>query len=117
MPQTPKDAKELFDVMVPAALAKWPDKAKEVNAVFGFRITGPGGGEWTCDLTADTPTCVPGDSGNAQCTIEVSSDDFKTMLTGDASVGMQLYFQQKLKIIGDVLLAQKLQQVLSLAQQ
>ena len=58
MPQLPKDAKELFDVLVPDALKKWPDKAKEVNAIYGFKVTGDGGGEWTVNLTSDPPTCV-----------------------------------------------------------
>jgi hypothetical protein len=116
MPQQPKDAKELFDVMVPDALAKWPDKAKEVNAIYFFKITGDGGGEWTANLTEDTPTCVAGDTGNAQCSIEVSSEDFNTMLT-NPQIGMQLYFQGKLKVTGDPMLATKLQQFFSLAQQ
>jgi putative sterol carrier protein len=115
MPQLPKDAKELFDVMVPQALEKWPDKAKEVNAIYCFKITGDGGGEWTVDLTADKPTCVAGDTGNAQCTIEVASEDFNTMLT-NPQIGMQLYFQGKLKVTGDPMLATKLQQFFSLAQ-
>ena len=116
MPQLPKDAKELFDVMVPDALKKWPDKAKEVNAIYGFKVTGEGGGEWTVNLTSDPPTCVPGDSGNAQCSIEVSNEDFQSMLT-NPQIGMQLYFQGKLKVTGDPMLATKLQQVFSLAQQ
>src|SRR4051812_3435230 len=102
----PKDAKELFDVLLPDALKKFPDKAKEVNAIYGFKITGDGGGEWTVDLTADPPTCVKGDSGNAQCSIEVSGEDFQTMLSNPQS-GMQLYFQGKLKVSGDPMLATK----------
>ena len=115
MPQMPKDAKELFDVMVPEALKKWPDKAKEVNAIYCFKITGDGGGEWTVNLTSDEPNCVVGDAGNAQCSIEVAAEDFKTMLT-NPQVGMQLYFQGKLKVTGDPMLATKLQQFFSLAQ-
>jgi hypothetical protein len=116
MPQLPKDAKELFDVLVPDALKKYPDKAKEVNAIYGFKVTGEGGGEWTVDLTSDPPTCVKGDSGSAQCSIEVSNEDFQSMLT-NPQIGMQLYFQGKLKVTGDPMLATKLQQVFSLAQQ
>ncbi len=116
MANMPKDAQELFDVQVPKALQEHPDKAKEVNAIYTFKITGEGGGEWTCDLTADPPTCVKGESGNAQCTIEVAHDDFKTMLS-DPQAGMQLYFQGKLKVSGDPMLATKLQQFFDMAAQ
>jgi hypothetical protein len=115
MAEQPKDAQELFDVQVPDALAKHPDKAKAVNAIYCFKIAGDGGGEWTVDLTSDPPTCVRGDSGKAQCTVEVAHDDFKAML-GNPQVGMQLYFQGKLKVTGDPMLATKLQQFFALAQ-
>ncbi|HVV83627.1 MAG TPA: SCP2 sterol-binding domain-containing protein [Kofleriaceae bacterium] len=115
MPEMPKDAAELFDKLVPAGLAQHPDQAREVNAIYAFKISGEGGGEWTCDLTANPPTCVRGDTGKAQCTIEVSHEDFKTMLS-DPNAGMQLYFQGKLRVSGDPMLAMKLQQLFQLAQ-
>jgi putative sterol carrier protein len=114
MAELPKDAVELFDKMVPAGLAAHPDKAREVNAIYAFKISGEGGGEWTCDLTSSPPTCVRGDTGKAQCTIEVAHDDFKTMLS-DPNAGMQLYFQGKLRVSGDPMLAMKLQQFFDLA--
>jgi hypothetical protein len=114
MPQAPKDAQELFDKLVPEGLKKHPDRAREVNAIYGFKITGDGGGEWTVDLTADPPICERGDTGKAQCSIEVAHDDFKSML-GDPQVGMQLYFQGKLRVTGDPMLATKLQQFFALA--
>ncbi len=115
MPELPKDAKELFDVQVPKALKEHPDKAKEVNAIYCFKISGDGGGEWTVDLTKDEPTIETGDAGTAQCTIEVEHDDFKQMLS-DPQAGMQLYFQGKLKVTGDPMLATKLQTLFSLGQ-
>jgi hypothetical protein len=113
MAEMPKDAKELFDDRIPAALKAHPERAKEVNAIYAFKISGDGGGDWTVDLTSDPPTCVPGDKGNAQCTIEVAHEDFKAML-GNPQVGMQLYFQGKLKVLGDPMLATKLQQFFAL---
>lgn len=116
MSNLPKDAQELFNERVPQALEKHPDKAREVNAIFLFKIDGDGGGEWTVDLTGDPPTCNDGDSGNSQCTIEIAHEDFKTML-GDPAAGMQLYFQGKLKVTGDPMLATRLQQFLDVAAQ
>jgi putative sterol carrier protein len=112
----PKDAQELFDVLVPQGLKQFPDKAREVNAIYAFKISGEGGGEWTADLTSDPPTIVKGDTGKAQCTIEVAHDDFKTMLS-DPNAGMQLYFQGKLRVSGDPMLAMKLQQFFDIAKQ
>ena len=111
---TPKDAQELFDKLVPEALAKHPDKAREVNAVYYFNITGNGGGQWTVDLSSNPPKVTQGDAGNAQCSIEVAHEDFQSMLN-DPQAGMQLYFQGKLKVAGDPMLATKLQQFFDLS--
>src|SRR5260221_9421993 len=80
MPKIPESAQELFNTQVPEAIAKHPDKAKEIGAVYLFKITGDDGGEWTVDLTADPPFCKPGTHGTPQCTIEVAHADFKSML-------------------------------------
>ena len=115
MANLPKDAKELFDEQVPAALAAHADKAKAVNAIYCFKISGEGGGEWTVDLVSEPPGVTKGDTGKAQCTIEVAHEDFKAML-GNPQVGMQLYFQGKLRVTGDPMLATKLQQFFAIAQ-
>ena len=109
----PKDAKDLFDKQLPAVLIKDPAKAREVNAVYLFKIEGDGGGEWTVNLTSDPPTCAPGDGGGSQCTIEMSHEDFMAMLA-DPQLGMQLYFQGKLRIVGDPTLSLKLQEFFNL---
>ena len=65
MATLPKDAQDLFDNLVPEGLKQHPDKARELNAIYCFKITGEGGGEWTVDLIANPPTCTKGDSGKA----------------------------------------------------
>ena len=67
-----------------------------------------------CDIKANPPTCERGDMGKAQCTVELAHDDFKTMLS-DPNAGMQLYFQGKLRVSGDPMLAMKLQQLFEIA--
>ena len=62
MATMPKDAQDLFDNLVPEGLKQYPDKARELNAIYCFKITGDGGGEWTVDCTANPPTCTKGDS-------------------------------------------------------
>ncbi len=76
-------------------------------------MTGEGGGEWTVDLKADPPTCLPGVHAPAQCTLEVAHSDFKSMLS-NPNLGMQLYFQGKLKVTGDPMLATKLQKLFAM---
>ena len=113
MSATPQTAQELFNTQIPASIAKNPDKAKEIGAVYLFKITGDGGGEWTVDLASATPTCQPGTQGTANCTIEVAHEDFKAMLA-NPTLGMQLYFQGKLKVTGDPMLATKLQKLFTM---
>jgi hypothetical protein len=113
MAKVPENAQQLFNVDVPEALKKFPDKAREIGAIYLFKISGDGGGTWTVNLQGNPPVVTPGDAGNAQCTFEVAHDDFKQMLTNPA-MGMQLYFQGKLKVTGDPMLATKLQKLFSL---
>ncbi len=76
MATMPKDAQEMFNEKVPKALEQYPDEAREVDAIYCFKISGDGGGEWTVDLTSDPPTIKKEDDGTAQCTFEVAHDDF-----------------------------------------
>ncbi|MCG8420512.1 MAG: SCP2 sterol-binding domain-containing protein [Proteobacteria bacterium] len=109
-----KDAQELFNVQVPEALKNYPDKAKEVDATFFFDITGEGGGKWTVDLKSDEPSVKTGGTpDSAECGIVVAHEDFKEILK-DPNVGMQLYFQGKLQVTGNPVVATKLQELLSL---
>jgi hypothetical protein len=111
----PKDVHDLFDNLLPVGLAKFPDRAREIGAVYLFKITGDGGGEWTVNCSpALPPSCVRGDLGKAQCKVEIANPDFQTMLA-DPNVSMQLYFQGKLRVNGDPMLAMKLQHLFALA--
>lgn len=107
------DAQELFGTKIPAAIAKFPDKAKEINAIYYFNITGDGGGEWTVNLSPTGPSVSTGNQGNSQCQITIGHEDFKTLLK-NPQAGMQLYFQGKLKVGGDPTLAMKLQKLFQL---
>lgn len=106
--------KEFFDKRVPEALRANPTRAKEVAAVYLFKISGPSGGTWTADLLADPPTCIGGETAKPQCTIEVSDQDFCAMVDGGVQVAMQILFAGKLKITGDAALITKLTKILQL---
>lgn len=100
-------AQELFDEKVPKVLA---EKKPRVGMVYLFKITGPGGGEWTLDLVSPEPRCIKGDTGESRCTVEVSYEDFKQILL-QPFAATQLYFRGKLKVVGDVQAVLKLQPV------
>ncbi|MES1164782.1 MAG: SCP2 sterol-binding domain-containing protein [Verrucomicrobiota bacterium] len=108
--------KAYFDQKVPAALAANPDKAKDVAAVYLFKIAGADGGTWTVDLVSTPPTCLPGEVGKPQCTIECSDEDLRAMIGGGMQQAMSLFFSGKLKVSGDPTLATRLTKLLQMAE-
>ena len=110
----PTSACDLFDNIFFFVVQNNPDKAREIGAKYVFQISGEGGGNWTVDLASEKPAITQGVGENAQCTIEVAHEDFMAMLKNPA-MGMQLFFQGKLKVKGDPMLATKLQKLFSLA--
>jgi len=104
----PTTVKEFFDKRVPAALAQNPDRAKEVAAIYHFKISGDEGGTWTADLLATPPTCSQGAVGQPGCTIEVSDQDFCTLIDGGAQAAMQILMAGRLKVSGNPALIAKL---------
>jgi len=107
--------KSYFDQKVPAALAEHPDKAKEVAAVYLFKVSGDDGGTWTVDLVSTPPTCQPGAHGTPQCTIECADADLRSMIEGGMQAAMSLFFSGKLKVSGDPTLATRLTKLLQMA--
>jgi len=104
------DIKKRFDQDLPAALAKNADDAKTIGAKFQLNITGPTGGEWNIDVSATGPSCKPG-TGEADCTIGISDEDFQKLMENPQANAMQLFFAGKLKVTGNTMLAMKLQKL------
>lgn len=96
-----------FNEKLPKQLKDDPENAKELDAVLVFKITGDGGGTWTVDCKADTPTVTEGAADEPDATMEVSVEDFKQILE-DFNLAMQFYFQGTLLWDGDPMLATKL---------
>jgi putative sterol carrier protein len=110
------DIKQLFDKDLPEAIAKNPDKAKEVGHVFQMNITGDNGGEWTIDCSPATgPSCKAGKTDTAECAITIAEADFQKLVENPQANGMQLFFAGKLKVQGNQMLAMKLQKLFDLA--
>lgn len=114
MATIPTSASDLFDNILPGAIAKNPEAAKAVGAAYVFKVGGDNGGEWTVDLASATPSVTKGVQPGAQCTIDIQNSDFVEMLK-NPNLGMQLYMQGKLRISGDPMLAMKLQKLFALS--
>ena len=106
------DIKKLFDHDLPTALAANAEDAKTIGSKFQMNITGPTGGEWNIDVTATGPSCKPG-TGEADCTISITDEDFQKLVENPQANGMQLFFAGKLKVTGNPMLAMKLQKLFS----
>ena len=100
------DAQSDFTKNIPEKITSNVEAAKTIGAIYLFKITGDGGGTWTLNLKDDVGV-KEGDAGNAECTIEVSSEDWKQM-SENPGAAMQLYFQGKLKVGGNQMLATKM---------
>lgn len=107
MANMPQSASDLFDSLLPLGLDAYPDRAKELDAVFSFVIEEntqhqtEGASKWTLDCKSTPPRIHKGDGPNpAQVTIEMSHDDLKALMK-DPFLGVDFYFQNRLRITGD----------------
>ena len=101
------DIKQLFNDTLPAALSKNAEEAKTIGAKFQMNITGDTGGEWNIDVSATGPVCKAG-TGEADCTITITDEDFQKLVENPQANGMALFFAGKLKVAGNQMLAMKL---------
>lgn len=109
MEATEMTPKQIFEERIDSRLKGDPSKAKAVNAIYQFDITGDNGGTWTVDLTQ--PAVLSGSTGKAQCTITMTSKDFVDVISEKLNPQMA-FLQGRLKVAGDMSLALKLGTVL-----
>jgi hypothetical protein len=98
------NARELFEVRLPALLRESPGRARAVAGVLLFELSGEGGGTWTVDLASPVPTVTPGALPTAACAIRASAADFHTMLSAPSEV-LALYRDGRIQVSGDENLA------------
>jgi putative sterol carrier protein len=108
------DIQKMFNEMLPSQIAAHPDAAKQIGAKFQVNITGEGGGEWYIDVSETGPKAQNGNPGGADCTITITTEDFQKLVENPQANGMQLFFAGKLKVAGNVMLAQKLGKLFNL---
>ena len=90
-----------------AYITKNPDSVGKVKTVFAFKLKNPDS-VWTLDLKNGNGSVAQGETGPAECTLELTDADFLDMCTGKADP-MKLFTGGKLKITGNIMASQKLE--------
>lgn len=103
--------KEVFQ-MIDAAIKEDPSRAQGIEAVYQFNLSGEEEGTYQVILRSDGGSAVQGEQETPDCTLSISSEDFKKMVEGELN-GTQAFMSGQLTIDGDMGLALKLQDILS----
>merc|ERR1711920_342792 len=105
----------IFDQISAAVKAKGPELVKMGGAVFQLVISDGGdAGKLTLDLKNGAGSTKVGEDGKADVTITMADADMVAMAEGKLD-GMQAFMGGKLKIKGNMMLAQKLGGILEAA--
>ena len=89
-----------------------PDAAKGVDAVFQFEITGDGGGIWNVVIKDGTCNFQEGAGANPTVTMTMSTETWLGLVNKEVN-GIQAFMSGKLKVSGDMMLAQRYQSLFS----
>ncbi len=98
---------QVFEAM-PAAFQ--PDAADGVSAVFQYRISGEGGGDWHCIVAERQCQVLAGAHERPTCTLLMAAPDFLAMMAGRLPP-MQAFNTGQLKIEGDVMKSQLIEKL------
>lgn len=101
------NVKETFDDMPKLFNA---NAAKGMNVVYQFDITGEGGGNWNVVIQEGTCKVQEGNASNPTVTLTMSSETWLAMVNKQTN-GMQAFMTGKLKLSGNMILAQKIPEI------
>jgi putative sterol carrier protein len=87
-----------------------PENAGGVDVVFGFKITGDQGGDWSVTVKDGACECREGAHPSPTTTIIMSDEDFIALMSGKLNA-MQAYTSGKLKIEGDLMKSQLIEKL------
>lgn len=88
------------------------DAARGVDAVFQFEITGDGGGVWNVIIKDGTCNVQEGAGDSPTVTMTMSTDTWLGIVNRQLN-GIQAFMSGKLKVRGDMMLAQRYQNLFS----
>ena len=98
-------ARELIETM-PEAFR--PERARRVDAVIQFKLSGEGGGNWYATIKDGTCTVTEGVSEGAQGTIMMDASDYVALAAGELG-GMKAFLSGRIKTSGDFTLLKKME--------
>ena len=84
------------------------ERARRVNAVIQFQISGEGGGDWYMTVKDGTCTVTEGISDAADATLKMKDTDYVDLANGKLG-GMKAFLSGKIKTSGDFSLLQRMQ--------
>jgi len=97
---------QVFDA-ISVGIKSDPSVVSQVNGIFHFKVDDK---SWTVDLKNDKGSVKQDAPEKADCTLITNANDFVALMTGKVQ-GPQLFMQGKLKIQGNMALAQKLEKI------
>lgn len=103
------DVKEIFN-RIPEAFNA--DAAQGVDAIFQFEITGEGGGTWNVVIKDGACEVQEGAHDEPSVTMTMSTETWMGLVNKEVN-GIQAFMSGKLKVGGDMMLAQKYQTLFS----
>ena len=86
------------------------DAAQGLSAVFQFEITGDDGGNWNIVIKDGTCEIVEGAHDAPTVTLTMSAETWLGMINKEIN-GMQAFMGGQLKATGDIMLAQRIEQL------
>jgi putative sterol carrier protein len=91
-----------------------PDAAAGLDAVFQFDISGDQAGQWHLIVKDQACQTLEGSHASPNVTFSMASNDFIDMMTGKVS-GQAAFFSGKLRVSGDLMMAQRLESLFTRA--
>jgi putative sterol carrier protein len=85
-----------------------PERARRVDAVIQFQLSGEGGGDWYAVIKDGTCTVAEGVHDAPHATIMMDARDYVALATGKLG-GMKAFLTGRVKTSGDVSLLQRMQ--------
>jgi putative sterol carrier protein len=85
-----------------------PERARRVDAVIQFQLSGEGGGDWYAVIKDGICTVTEGVSDAAHATIMMDAGDYVALATGKLG-GMKAFLTGRVKTSGDFSLLQRMQ--------
>jgi len=90
-----------------------PDAAKDLDAVFQFEITGDQGGSWHVTIRDKTCQAEEGHHADPNVKLTMSPETWLGIVNRELS-GMQAFMSGKVKVSGDIMLAQRIPDLFTL---